>query len=89
MRFAPKELLSVPDQAAQVDWQRAILLGVAEDLIPEHTHVLLNCLVLLLQDLAGIHAGPNGLQGVLLQIIRLEAWIIEVVGIHSLHCNNS
>lgn len=84
MGLAAKELLGIPDQAPQVDWQGAILLGIAQHLIPQNSNVLLNRLKLVLQDLAGLHIGPDCLQGVLLQVVRLEARVIKVVGIHGL-----
>ena len=84
MRLAGKELLGVPDEAAQVDGERAILFRIPQDLIAQNTDILLNLLVLILQDLARVHRSPNCLQCVRIQEIWLEARIVKVICKHGL-----
>lgn len=83
--LAGEEFLRVPDEAAEVNRQWAVLLGVAQHFVAENANVLLNLLVFALQDLASSHGRPDGLQGVGLQVVRLEAWVVKVIRKHGLH----
>ena len=87
MGFAAKQLLGVPYEPLEVHWQGAVLLGCAQDLIPEHLHVLQNGLVFNVKQCAGFYRSTDGLHGIRLQVVWLESRVIEIIIVHGLHRN--